>query len=58
MRDASSAGIEITPEMVSAGIAAYRDFLGDDCPLITDERDLVSEIYSAMEQTRMDKGHS
>jgi hypothetical protein len=58
MRDASNAGIEITPEMISAGIAAYRDFLGDECPIITDERDLVSEIYSATEQTRMDKGCS
>ena len=43
----------ITVDMVSAGLTAYRDFLGDDRPLISDEIDLIVEIYCAMEKARL-----
>jgi hypothetical protein len=43
----------ITAEMVWAGLTAYRDFLGDDRPLISDEIDLIVEIYRAMEKAKL-----
>jgi hypothetical protein len=48
----------ITAEMVSAGLKAYREFLGADCPIISDEKDLVIEIYSAMVDARPTKEDS
>jgi hypothetical protein len=47
-----ASNIPITIEMISAGLRAYREFLGDDRPIILDEKDLIIEIYSAMEQAR------
>ena len=42
----------VTAAMVSAGLIAYREFLGDDRPLITDEKALVVVIYAAMEAAK------
>jgi hypothetical protein len=39
----------VTPEMMKAGLRAYREFLGDDCPVISDEKALIVQIYNAME---------
>jgi hypothetical protein len=51
----NSTDILITAEMVSAGRNAYREFLGDDRPLITDEKALVVAIYDAMEMVRREQ---
>lgn len=48
----NSTDILTTAEMVSAGVNAYREFLGDDRPFITDEKVLVVVIYDAMEVVR------
>jgi hypothetical protein len=48
----NSTDILTTAEMVSAGVNAYREFLGDDRPFITDEKALVVVIYDAMEMVR------
>jgi hypothetical protein len=45
----------ITADMVSAGLKAYREFLGADCPVISDEKDLVIEIYLSMENVKPTK---
>jgi hypothetical protein len=50
--------VSISAEMVSAGVEAYREFLGDDRPLISDENDLVIEIYCAMEKTKLKRESS
>ena len=50
--------ISISVKMVAAGVEAYREFLGDDRPLISDENDLVIEIYCAMERTKLKRESS
>jgi hypothetical protein len=53
MADTRRVGAMITPEMVAAGLSAYREFLGDDRPVISDEKDLVIEVYNAMEEAKI-----
>jgi hypothetical protein len=57
MADTGMVSATITPEMVAAGLVAYKEFLGDDRPIIGDEKDLVIAIYDAMEQARRKTGN-
>lgn len=57
MADTGRVCAAITPEMVKAGLEAYKEFLGDDRPIISDEKDLVVAIYDAMEQVRRNTGN-
>jgi hypothetical protein len=41
-------GLEITAEMVEAGLRAYHDHLGFMAPILASEEMLVTEIFSAM----------
>jgi hypothetical protein len=55
--ESNEATIAVTPRMVSAGLAAYIESLGDDRPIITDEKDLVTIIYLSMEKERLREGN-
>jgi hypothetical protein len=55
--NSNEATIEVTPRMVSAGLAVYIESLGDDRPIITDEKDLVTTIYLSMEKERLKEGN-
>jgi hypothetical protein len=57
MSDTRRVSATITPEMVVAGLVAYKEFLGDDRPIISDEKDLVIAIYDAIEQVRRKTGN-
>ncbi len=42
------AGVEVSPEMIEAGISAYRDFLGDDWVDISLEGEAIKVAFLAM----------
>jgi len=40
--------IEVTPQMVEAGLEVYRRWLPDDAPRSLSEAELVSDVFRAM----------
>lgn len=42
------AGAEVSPEMIEAGVFAYRDFLGDDWVAVSLEGEAIKAVFLAM----------
>lgn len=42
------AGVEVTSEMIEAGVSAYRDFLGDDWAAVSLEDEAIKVVFLAM----------
>ena len=42
------AGVEVSPEMIEAGVEAYRDFLGDDWVAVSLEGEATKVAFLAM----------
>lgn len=47
-RNDSGVAVEVTPEMIEAGLSVYLDWLPDDAPRNLGERELMARLFRAM----------